>query len=108
MPKTWVNSFFMPSGLLRGEYLYRVRRHDGSVVEGFALRQYMSPTWHSTLQRKSKKLKREEITAVWGLMEVSVLEKGEEKTLIALPDDQVVLVKNERVHYTRPETVEHA
>ena len=99
----WVNCAIIPSGLLRGEQIYRVRRHDGTVVEGFTTRKYLAPSFHLTLQKQNKKEKKVDVTALWGFLAINVLETGPEKTLIAMPDSQVVLVNNCRVVSRLPE-----
>lgn len=94
--------------MLRGECLYRVRRHDGTVLEGHARRNQILPTWKYTIQRADKILKHKEIVALWGLIQMEILEKGPERSLIVLPDDKVALVNNIRIHEDVPETIINA
>lgn len=108
MIEKWVNCFLISSGVLRGEHIYRVRRHDGTVVEGYCSRQDAVPVWNRILQRSSKKKNRNELKVTWGYLKVAILEVGSEKTLVGLPDDQVVLVKNRRVHDKLPELTANA
>lgn len=103
MSRVWVNCNTVPSGLLRGEMLYRVRRHDGTVLEGYAQRSNIQPTWKYSIQRKSKKKGLSEITAVWGWIQAEIIQKGPDKTLVAFPDDNVALVSNLRIKETAPE-----
>lgn len=101
----WVNCFIMPTGTLRSEQHYIVRRHDNTIVKGYTLRKNVVPTWLHRVSKKSKKKGTKEVNCIWGLIRAEVINKNTNTTLVSFPDDVVALVANKRVHTTLPEHV---
>jgi hypothetical protein len=74
--------------------MYRVRRHDGSILEGHVPRDAAVPAWWTSVKSPNSG---KSLDIVYGWIRAENLKAGDSKTLVAMPDNKVVLVNNLRV-----------
>jgi len=101
MTRVWIRCFVLPSTLLRQENHYRIRKYDGSILEGYAGRTSIVPTFSAALPTPSKK---SPLLCVWGAVVAELLREKDDRLVVALPDGQIVEVNSSRI-MTRSDAV---
>lgn len=104
MMRALVRCFIMPSRL-KNENIYRVRKFDGSCIEGYVDQRYITPTHDSHLGDPSSK---KSLLFVWGMVETRIIHEQDGKASVIFPDNQTTEIKSNRVLLRLPQETVNA